>query len=279
MTVVVAVSQFASGLDKRENLARVCRAITDAAGAGAALVVTPEYGMYCDLRRVGPSEGYAEPVDGPFLTAVRDTVRAAGVTAVVGMFESVPGQVRAANTVAAVGPDGGLLGLYRKLHLYDAFGFAESDTVLPGDLADPLTFDLGGLRFGAMTCYDLRFPETARRLVDAGATALVLPAAWAAGPAKEDHWTTLVRARAIENTGFVLAAAQSGPDCAGQSMVVDPMGVVLACAGERPGMALAALDPARLDQVRAVNPCLVNRRFRVVPAGPVPDADGRADDS
>ena len=276
MTVLVAVSQFTTGPDKTDNLARVCRAITDAADAGAELVVTPEYGMYRELP-LGPSGGYAEPLDGPFLTAVRDTARAAGVTAVVGMFESVPGQARAANTLAAVGPDGELLGLYRKLHLYDAFGFAESDTVLPGDLVDPLVFDLGGLRFGAMTCYDLRFPEMARRLVDAGATALVLPAAWAAGPAKEDHWTTLVRARAIENTAFVLAAAQSGPDCAGQSMVVDPMGVVLACAGERPGAALAAVDPARVDEVRAVNPCLANRRFRVVPVRS--DASGRADDS
>jgi predicted amidohydrolase len=266
MTVLVAVGQLATGLDKADNLARVCGMITEAAAEGAVLVVTPEYGMYCDLRRQGPAGGFAETLDGPFLTAVRDTVRAEGVTAVVGMFEEVPGERRAANTLAAVGPDGRLLGLYRKLHLYDAFGFAESDTVLPGDLADPLTFDLGGFRFGAMTCYDLRFPETARRLVDAGATALVLPAAWAAGPAKEDHWTTLVRARAIENTSFVLAAAQSGPDCAGQSMVVDPMGVILAGAGERPGLALAALDPARVEQVRAVNPCLANRRFRVVPA-------------
>jgi predicted amidohydrolase len=265
MTVPVAVTQFATGLDTADNLALVRRAITEAAGAGAALVVTPEYGMYCDLRDEGPRGGYAEPLDGPFLSAVRDSVRAAGVTAVVGLFEAVPGQARAANTLAAVGPDGELIGLYRKVHLYDAFGFAESDTVLPGELTDPLTFDLGGLRFGTMTCYDLRFPEMARRLVDAGASALVVPAAWATGPAKEDHWTTLVRARAIENTSFVLASAQSGPRCAAQSMIVDPMGVVLAGVGERPGVALAALDPARVEQVRKTNPCLANRRFRVVP--------------
>jgi predicted amidohydrolase len=182
------------------------------------------------------------------------------------MAEAVPGERRAFNTVAAVAPDGELIGVYRKVHLYDAFGYAESDTIIPGELTDPLLFDLGDLRFGVMTCYDLRFPEIARVLVDAGATAIALPAAWAAGPAKEDHWATLVRARAIENTCFVLASAQTGPRCTAQSMIVDPMGTVLACAGEQPGLALATIGAARVDQVRKTNPSLANRRFRVVPA-------------
>jgi len=265
MTVPVAVAQFAAGLDKGENLKLVSEAITTAAEAGAQLVVTPEYGMYHDPKGVG-DPGYAEALDGPFLTGVRETARAAGVTAVVGMAEAVDGDARAYNTLATVGPDGELIGVYRKVHLYDAFGYAESDKVIPAAITEPLTFDLGDLRFGAMTCYDLRFPETARTLVDAGATAIVIPAAWAVGPAKEDHWTTLIRARAIENTCFVLGAGQTGPRCAGQSMIVDPMGTVLASAGEQPGFALATIGVARVNQVRTVNPALANRRYRVTPA-------------
>jgi predicted amidohydrolase len=266
VTVRVAVAQFAAGVDRAANRARVCEAIAGAARAGAALVVAPEYAMYFDPKRAEDGPG-AEPLDGPFVGVVRAATRRAGISAVVGMTEvpTEPGhEGRAYNTALAVGADGELIGTYRKVHLYDAFGYAESDTLLPGEIVEPLVFDLGGIRFGVLTCYDLRFPEAARTLVDAGATAIALPAAWAVGPAKEDHWVTLVRARAIESTCYLVAAGQSGRRCTGQSMIVDPMGVILAGAGERPGLALAELDPARLEQVRRDNPCLRNRRFRVV---------------
>jgi deaminated glutathione amidase len=266
MTVSVAVAQFTSGLDKVENLKLVREAITTAADAGAQLVITPEYGMYYDPKGVGTDPRYPEPLDGPFLTGIREAARTVGVTTVVGMAETVDGDTRAYNTLAAVGSDGELIGVYRKVHLYDAFGYAESDKVVPAEIAEPLTFDLGDLRFGAMTCYDVRFPEMARTLVDAGATAIVLPAAWAVGPAKEDHWATLIRARAIENTCFMLAAGQTGPRCAAQSMIVDPMGTVVASAGERPGFALTSIGLDRVEQVRMANPSLANRRFRVTPA-------------
>jgi predicted amidohydrolase len=265
MTVQVAVAQFAAGTDKEENLKLMREGIATAADAGAELVVTPEVGMYFDHRNAGTVDN-AEPLDGPFLTAAREGVRAAGVTAVVGLVEKIDDDSeRASNTLAAIAPDGELIGVYRKVHLYDAFGYRESDKIRPAEIVEPLTFDLGDLRFGAMTCYDIRFPEMARTLVDAGATAVVLPAAWAVGPAKEDHWATLVRARAIENTCYLVASGQTGPRCTGQSMIVDPMGTVLASAGERPGIALAGLEAARVDQVRTVNPSLANRRFRVVP--------------
>lgn len=274
MTVQVAVAQFAAGTDKEENLKLVREGIATAADAGAELVVTPEVGMYFDHRNAGTVDN-AEPLDGPFLTAAREGVRAAGVTAVVGLVEklAVAGEVvekdddgeRASNTLAAIAPDGELIGVYRKVHLYDAFGYRESDKIRPAEIVEPLMFDLGDIKFGAMTCYDIRFPEMARTLVDAGATAVVLPAAWAVGPAKEDHWATLVRARAIENTCYLVASGQTGPRCTGQSMIVDPMGTVLASAGERPGIALAGLEAARVEQVRTVNPSLANRRFRVVP--------------
>ncbi|WP_020672930.1 carbon-nitrogen hydrolase family protein [Amycolatopsis nigrescens] len=266
MTLTVAVAQFAAALDKQENLKLVREGIRVGADRGARLVVTPEYGMYNDATRSSSDRSYPEPLDGPWLNAVRETVRELGVHAVVGIAESLPGESRNANTVVALDASGEIAGVYRKIHLYDAFGFRESDTVLPADIVEPLIFDLGDLRFGVLTCYDLRFPESARVLVDAGANALVLPAAWVVGPAKEDHWSTLVRARAIENTSYVLAAGQTGPHCAGQSMIVDPMGVTLASAGEAPGVALAELTESRLESVRERNPSLRHRRFKVVPA-------------
>ena len=112
-----------------------------------------------------------------------------------------------------------------------------------------------------MTCYDLRFPELARLLVDHGAEVLVVPAAWVAGPRKVEHWRTLVRARAIENTVFVVAAAQPGPRYTGHSMVVDPLGDVLAEAGEGAEVLRATLDRSVLEEARRTNPSLANRRL------------------
>jgi predicted amidohydrolase len=265
MSVRVAVGQFAAGTDKAANLEIVAGLIGEAAAAGASLVVLPENSMYTDPNPAADASAWAEPLDGPFAARVAELARSARIAVVVGMTETLEGEDRATNLLLAVDESGEQLGVYRKLHLYDAFGYRESDRIRPAEHAEPLTFTLGGLCFGAMTCYDLRFPEMARRLVDAGAEALLLPAAWVAGPAKEDHWTTLVRARAIENTAWVLAAGQTGPVCAGQSMVADPMGVVLASAGEAPGLAVAELDRARLDDVRTRNPSLANRRFAVTP--------------
>jgi predicted amidohydrolase len=159
----------------------------------------------------------------------------------------------------------GILAVYRKEHLYDAFGQTESDWVEPGDPGEPATFVLGGLRFGLMTCYDLRFPELARTLVDADADVLVVPAEWVRGPLKEHHWTTLLAARAIENTMYVVAADHPTPIGVGHSQVVDPQGVVLAGVGTGEGIAVAALERAAIDRVRAVNPSLRVRRYAVVP--------------
>lgn len=156
--------------------------------------------------------------------------------------------------------------MYRKVHLYDAFGHRESDRLEAGHAdAEPLVLDVAGLRFGVMTCYDLRFPESARRLVDAGADVLVVPAAWAAGPMKADHWRTLARARAIENTAVVLAVGQAGRGVTGRSVLVGPDGVVGLECGETPEVRTIDLDQQSLAHVRETNPSLANRRYDVVP--------------
>ena len=262
----VAVAQFAATTDKAANLVAISKHIEEAASLGAQLVVFPENAMYANGDPTADIRADTEALDGDFGTAIATLARQYGIAVVAGMTErpTTP-EGRASNTVIAVGSTGERLGAYRKVHLYDAFGHRESDRVQPHS-PEAVTFQLEGLTFGVMTCYDLRFPEMARFLVDAGADAIIVPAAWVVGPAKEDHWTTLVRARAIENTVYVLASGQTGPVSAGQSLIVDPMGTVVACAGECPKVVTAILTPDRVAEVRVKNPSLANRRFTVVPA-------------
>jgi deaminated glutathione amidase len=149
---------------------------------------------------------------------------------------------------------------YRKIHLYDSFGYRESDVLEAGPI-EPATFDLCGTVVGLITCYDLRFPELARRLVDSGAEVLLVPAAWVAGPRKVDHWTTLLRARAIENTVYVVGVGQPPPRYTGHSMVIDPLGDVLAEGGEESEILTVDIDPTRVAEARRTNPSLANRRL------------------
>ncbi|NCT91168.1 carbon-nitrogen hydrolase family protein [Cellulomonas sp. APG4] len=258
----VAAVGLGSGDDPRVAREHAVGSVRRAADEGAQLVVLPEYAARFDPRGVGVE--HAEPLDGPFVSALRAVATQTRTTVLAGTV--VPAGDLAANLVVAVGADGALLGTYAKVHLYDAFGQRESDRLVAGDpAAAPLVVDLDGLRVGVMTCYDLRFPESARRLVDAGATVLAVPAAWAAGPHKADQWETLLRARAIESCAYVLGAAQQGPGVAGDSLVVDPLGVVLARGSG--GAAIASVEPAEVAAVRERNPSLVNRRYAVVPRG------------
>jgi deaminated glutathione amidase len=257
----VALGQITSGPDKRENLARIAARIEEAAGAGARLVVFPECSMVYFNDPTQSLIGEGEPLDGPFATRLSELARTHGIAVACGMYEPAGGE-RVYNTVAVFGPDGSVLGGYRKIHLYDAFAYQESRTVRPGD-GETLTFDLDGMRFGVMTCYDLRFPELGRILVDQGAQAIVLPAAWVRGLLKESHWEVLARARAIESTAYVLACGLIGPQSCGSSMIVDPMGVPIARAGELEQLLLGEISTERVDGVRRVNPSLANRRIEI----------------
>lgn len=262
----VAVAQFAPGVDKDENLAAVGKLTGEAAGRGARVVVFPEFAMFTAPAMDGRFAESAEPLDGPFTGALGDLARRYGVHVVAGMNERLDEPGRISNTLVAVSPAGEIVAEYRKLHLYDAFGYRESELVRPGDITDPETFTVDGVTFGMQTCYDVRFPEVTRRIVDAGADVLALPADWVPGPLKEDHWRTLVRARAIENTIYVAAAGQCAPTGAGNSMVVDPMGVVTAALGEGAGVAVGEVSPERVAAVREKNPALGLRRFTVTRA-------------
>ena len=260
---VVAVAQFAPGPDPEANLATIRRLTADAVGLGAGLVVFPEYSQFFD-RAPGPSwSPMAEPLDGTFVAALAELADESGAVVVAGLVERADEVLKFHNTVVAVAPGRGLVASYRKIHLYDAFGAAESDWVEPGEIGEPQTFEWGGLSVGLQTCYDIRFPEVTRRIVDAGADLVLVPAEWVSGPMKAHHWRTLITARALENTIYVAGADHIPPVGVGASLVVDPMGVALASLGEVEGVATATVDPARIAAVRQVNPSLRLRRFRV----------------
>jgi predicted amidohydrolase len=257
------VVQFAAGLDKSENLETIQRLTRDAASARPDLVLLPEAAMHDFGRPETPLAPVAERLDGRYVDTLGRLAKELGSTVVGGMFESVPDTPDLVyNTLVALGPDGELAGAYRKIHLYDAFGYRESDRLAAGT-GELVLVTVGDHRVGLLTCYDLRFPELTRKLATEGADVLAVAAAWLAGPLKEDHWTTLVRARAIENTSYVLAAAQCGRAYCGRSMVVDPMGIAVSALAADPGWTSAEISSERVQTVRQINPTLAHRRFGI----------------
>jgi len=269
----VALCQLPISPDPATNMGRVAQAVDSAARQGADLAVFPE----ATLARFGSDLlGLAQPLDGEFGTGLAKLARDSGMALVVGVFEPAP-DGRVYNTAVAYSGSGGLVAAYRKIHMFDSLGERESALVAPG--SEPVVADLAGIRTGFATCYDIRFPELARALVARGAELIVVPTAWAAGLFKEEHWVTLVRARAIENTVWIAAAAQvpdpdspptRAPTGVGRSMLVDPMGTVRTDLGPWPQVGVAELDRAMIAQVRAVLPCLEHRRDDVFgPADPV----------
>lgn len=260
----IASGQFSAGIEPQSNLRDLGTLMEAAALGGADLLVLPESSLYADT---GPASGQpevAEPLDGPFIGGVAALAKRLNLPVVVGTTEANPDGLPY-NTLVALDAEGTVQGTYRKVHLYDAFGYRESEGISSGTITEPFLLSHGQLRLGMLTCYDLRFPESARYLVDAGANVLLLPAMWIVGPGKEEHFNILARARAIENTSYVVTANQCGPLATGYSVVVDPFGVVIANAGESPGVVFAELEPERIAAVRTRVPSLQNRRFRVVP--------------
>jgi len=237
-----------------------------AAADGAQLIVLPEkwtaMGSDEDLR------AGAESLDGAAIGWARAIARELRVELVAGsIVERVPGRAKLANASVHVGPDGDVRAVYRKIHMFDVEvggrAYRESELEEPGDEI-VLSHTADGVGLGLSICYDLRFPELYRILAVRGARILALPAAFTLATTR-DHWTPLVRARAIENQAFVIAANQVGEHGAGlhsggRSMIVDPWGVVLARAPDAEGHVIADLDLERQDRIRASLPSLDGRR-------------------
>jgi predicted amidohydrolase len=266
--VLVAVAQLTAGPNPDENLTRALQAMARASSRGAGLIVFPELFMAWahDHTRPGAFQAVAQSLEGPFVRGLADAARRTGLWVICGMVEATadPGG-RVHNTTVVLDGQGELVSWYRKTHLYDAFGYQESRVIAPGDrLFDPIQTPAG--RAGLFVCYELRFPEVARHQAVHGAEVLVVPSAWFSGPLKERHWRYLAVARAIENTAYVIAADQVGGPFLGRSLVVDPMGVVLAEGTETEGLLYAEVDPARVAAVRQTLPSLRQRRADL-PAG------------
>lgn len=258
----VAAVQLKSSSDKFANLQKAEKYIKKAKELGADFVLLPEMYMGFLHPKLGQSRyaEIAEPLDGPFVSGLAECARENQVYVICGIFESKPGEnTRAYNTTVFLGRNGELLQSYHKTHLYDAFNYKESDSIIPGIIPqDVIETEFG--KVGMMVCYEIRFPEISRRLAMKGADFLFIPAAWVEGVMKEEHWKTLLRARAIENTVYVFAADQIGNNFSGQSMIIDPMGVVKANAGEEETIILSEIDLERIKRVREKLPSVVDRR-------------------
>ncbi|WP_038369128.1 carbon-nitrogen hydrolase family protein [Brackiella oedipodis] len=267
-TLKVAVGQFAAVNDINQNKQAIETLFNQAAKEGAELLVLPEASMCSFTSELAVLKQIAQQDSPAFVEFIQRLTQQHQMYAVVGILSehTEAQESRVSNQLWVMNNEGEVICRYSKLHLYDAFNFKESDKVAPGEIHEDGSelglFALKDFTIGLLDCYDLRFPELSRRLVQAGADVISLSAAWLKGPYKEIHWDILSKARAIENTAYVLASGQTAPNNCGQSQIIDPMGSVLAGAADEPGIAVATLSKQRLQSVRELLPCLANRRYQ-----------------
>ncbi|OMC02376.1 carbon-nitrogen hydrolase family protein [Mycolicibacterium fortuitum] len=258
----IAACQITSVADPAVNLAIMESWVRRAADVGARVVVFPE----ATMAHFGtPLAAVAQAVDGPWATAVAELADVHSVLIAAGMFTPDGNRVR--NTVLLSGL-GHHIG-YHKIHLYDAFGYRESDTVAPG--TEPVTVTVDDVVLGVATCYDVRFPALFQQLAIAGATAILLPASWGAGPGKAEQWDVLVRARALDSGSWIVGCDQADPKASdvqvdsaaptgvGCSLIADPLGRVTATLAAAPGLIFADVDPAAAIHTRGITGVLTNR--------------------
>jgi predicted amidohydrolase len=268
----VGLVQMRSGVDPQINLATALAAIEEAAGAGAAYVLTPEMTNIMEIKRDKLFASIADEERDPTLAALREAARKLSIYIHIGSLAVKASPDKAANRSFLIDRRGDVVARYDKIHMFDVDladgeSYRESRNYRAGELA--VVADLPWGRLGVTVCYDLRFPALYRALAEAGASFFAIPAAFTKQTG-EAHWHVLMRARAIENGCFVFAAAQSGKhengrETFGHSLVVDPWGQIIAEAGTEPGVIVAEVDPALVAAARSRIPSLVNgRRFEIV---------------
>jgi deaminated glutathione amidase len=271
-TFKVGLVQMRSGIDPRANLATALAAIEEAAGAGAAYVLTPEMTNIMEAKRERLFAAIADEEADPTLAALREAARKHSIYIHIGSLAVKASPDKAANRSFLIDRRGDVVARYDKIHMFDVDlangeSYRESRNYRAGDLA--VVTDLPWGRLGVTVCYDLRFPALYRALAEAGASFLSIPSAFTKQTG-EAHWHVLMRARAIENGCFVFAAAQGGKhengrETFGHSLVVDPWGQILAEGGTEPGVILADIDPAQVAAARSRMPSLLHgRRFEMI---------------
>lgn len=254
-TLKIAFSQTKSSSDIADNLETASRFTALAAAEKTELVIFPEMFMARPQEGISLAE-IAEPLDGAFVTEMASLAQEHSLSIVFGMWQKHPNdKVRAANVVIVIDAQGSIIARYQKIHLFDALNVQESKIMIGGNEPPPV-FTLNGIRIGLAICYDLRFPELFRYLAHEGAQLIIVPAAWYAGVLKEDHWLTLLRARAIENTLYIGGCNLCGPPFAARSAIFDPFGVILAEAGESERLIYAEVESDRIVEIRSKLPAL-----------------------
>ncbi|MBW1606278.1 carbon-nitrogen hydrolase family protein [Lactobacillus sp. Sy-1] len=263
MTYKIALAQVYSDLDQGVNQVKLTKVVKQAATNRAQLVIFPEMFMSTVSAEAGLEEinQHAETLDGPFVANAKRAAIDNHVWVIFGMRETNddPNDKRVYNTIVVINDGGEVVSTYHKTHLYDAFGTKESDQIKPGDkLFEPIETPFG--KIGLFVCYELRFPEVARYEAVHGADVIIIPTSWFSGPLKEYHWSSLLKARAIENTTFIVGCDKPASNTrVGLSQVVNPIGIVAAQAGTDEEILYADIDLDQIKHVREKLPSAAQR--------------------
>ena len=262
----VAVVQFKASTTKEDNLKKIISYISKAAAKNATLIAFSEFMMFYTNSSQTPKQlaNLAETINGNFITIIAEAAKENQIQVIGSFYEKSRKKDRVYDTSFVINESGKIISTYRKIHLYDALGFRESDKMTAGSkIAKPVKTSIG--KIGMMICYDLRFPEMSRSLAVAGSEILVVPSAWVKGNMKEEHWITINKTRAIENGCYVIAPDQVGNIYCGRSLVVDPYGKILLDMKKKQGIGFVNIDLNKVKQTRKILPLLKNRRTDVYP--------------
>jgi len=262
----VAIVQFKASTNKEINLKKITDYIDKAAEKKATLVAFPEFMMFYTNSLQTPKQlaNLAETITGNFITAIKKSAKENHMDIVGSFYEKSTKKDRVYDTSFVINKTGKVISTYRKIHLYDALGFRESDKMVQGSkIAKPVSTSIG--KIGMMICYDLRFPEMSRSLAVAGSEILVVPSAWVKGNMKEEHWITINKTRAIENGCYVIAPDQVGNIYCGRSLVIDPYGKILLDMKKKQGIGYVNIELKNVTQIRKILPLLKNRRTDIYP--------------
>ena len=257
----VAVVQFKASTNKETNLKKILNYISEASKNKATLVAFPEFMMFYtnSSQTAAQLANLAETIKGNFINSIAKSAKENHIQVIGSFYEKSPKKNRVYDTSFVIDKSGKVISTYRKIHLYDALGFRESNKITPGSkIVKPIKTLIGIV--GMMICYDLRFPEMSRSLAVSGSEILAVPSAWVTGDHKEEHWLTINKTRAIENGCYLISPDQVGNIYCGRSVVVDPYGKILLDMKKKQGIGYVDIDLKKIKKIRKVLPLLENRR-------------------